>query len=98
MRRLIDVATSRDRAGLHTSRHNGAMTDASAVVRSVKADGTWARYRLRSGDVILAVDGQRITDQASLEKALTRVKAGHRPAASFTIARGRHRGTLSLPL
>ena len=69
-----------------------------AVVRSVEAGGAWARARLKSGDVILAINGQPVADAASLEQALTRAKAGHRPTAAFTIGRGRHRATLSLPI
>ena len=75
-----------------------AARDGVLVVATVTPDGAWAQAGLRAGDMLLAVDGQRVRNTAEIERALTRAKAGHRPSASFTVARGRYRGTLTLTL
>ena len=50
------------------------------------------------GDEIVAVNGRLVADAATLEDALLQAKAGHRPAAAFTVVRGNARVTLSLAI
>lgn len=67
-----------------------AVVDGRAlVVAEASPEGTFAAARLREGDVIVAVDGVRVSDALALTGALQRAKARHQPAALFTIRRGR---------
>jgi serine protease Do len=66
--------------------------DRSLAVMEATAEGTFAQAGLRAGDVIVAVDGVRVTDEGTLLAALSRAKARHQPGSLFTIRRGRVQG------
>ena len=66
------------------------------LVTDVDPQGTWADAGLKTGDVILAVNGQAIQKSEDLRAALVDAKSGHRSSATFTIARGNHRGSVTL--
>ena len=71
-------------------------TRAGLVVEVLDPQGTWADAGLKTGDVILAVNGQAIKKPEDLRSALVDAKSGHRSSATFTIARGNHRGSVTL--
>ncbi|HJN76646.1 MAG TPA: trypsin-like peptidase domain-containing protein [Myxococcota bacterium] len=66
------------------------------LVSEVDPDGSWADAGLKTGDIILAVNGQAIKKPEDLRAALVDAKSGHRSSATFTIARGNHRGSVTL--
>lgn len=66
------------------------------VVRSVLPGGEFARYGLRPGDRVVAVNGVRIDDVDQLRAAIARAKSGHRSSAMITVQRGRAFGSISL--
>jgi S1-C subfamily serine protease len=68
--------------------------DGGLTVTAASPTGTWAHSRLRVGDRIVAVNGERVQTEEELTDALTRAKAAHRPSAMFTVTRGRSQGTL----
>lgn len=68
------------------------------VVDAMTPQGAWARARLRVGDVIVAVDGQRVRTADDLRRVLTHAKARHRATALFRVQRGRYSGGLTLPV
>ena len=74
--------------------------DGERGARITRADpeGAWRKAWLKVGDEIVAVNGRAVTDAASLQDALLQAKAGHRPAAAFTVVRGEARVTLSLAI
>lgn len=67
-------------------------------VTTAHPEGTWVGAGLRAGDVLIAVDGQRVGDGAALEKALGRARAQHRARVWLTVARGPYRGTVEVAL
>ncbi len=68
------------------------------VVDAMTPQGAWARSRLRVGDVIVAVDGQRVKTVDELRRVVTHAKSRHRATALFRVQRGRYAGSLSLPV
>jgi len=66
------------------------------LVSEVDPTGSWADAGLKPGDIILAVNGQAIQKPEDLRAALVDAKSGHRSSATFTIARGNHRGSVTL--
>jgi len=75
--------------GISVQPRSGGLT-----VTAASPTGTWVRSRLRVGDRIVAINGERIQTEKELADALTRAKAAHRPSALFTVTRGRSQGTL----
>lgn len=67
------------------------------VVR-VANGGSWARASLRAGDLILAVDGQRVASEKALVERLATGKARHEASALFTVQRGRVRGHVEVDI
>ncbi len=68
------------------------------VVIRATTDGLWSRSRLRVGDMIVALDGQRISSIAQVEDALRKARAQHRNTALFTLRRDQHHGHVELAL
>lgn len=66
--------------------------DGLLIVERADPEGSWARARLRAGDVLLAVDGVRVHDVDELLVRLAAGKARHQPTALFAVRRGRVRG------
>ncbi|MCP4806611.1 MAG: PDZ domain-containing protein [Proteobacteria bacterium] len=66
------------------------------LVVGVVPTGAWADAGLRTGDIILAVNGAAIQKPEDLRSALVDAKSGHRSSATFTVARGTHRGSVTL--
>ncbi len=87
---LVDRVMT-DVLGIQVSSLKGAL-----VVGDVTNTGTWAGAGLRSGDVILAVNGSAVHKPEDLRSALSEAKSGHRSSATFTVARGNHRGSVTL--
>lgn len=62
------------------------------------ADGTWAAAGLREGDVVLGVDGRRVSSPDELAIVLQRAAASHRATVWVAVARGYARGTREVRL
>ncbi|MBN2800925.1 MAG: trypsin-like peptidase domain-containing protein [Deltaproteobacteria bacterium] len=101
-RRTVQLPTSRVPADLPERILAGTLGVELAVqagvvaVRVASPAGGWALEGLRQGDAIVAIDGQQVHSAEEVRQALARAKAAHRPSASFTVARGRAWGTVSL--
>jgi S1-C subfamily serine protease len=67
-------------------------------VTRVASGGSWARASLRPGDLILAVDGERMGSVDALLERLAAGKARHEPSALFTVQRGRVRGHVEVDI
>jgi serine protease Do len=87
---LVDRVIA-DVLGIEVSSQKGRL-----LVGDISNTGTWAGAGLRSGDVILAVNGSAVRKPEDLRAALSEAKSGHRSSATFTIARGNHRGSVTL--
>ncbi|MCB9759517.1 MAG: trypsin-like peptidase domain-containing protein [Alphaproteobacteria bacterium] len=84
-----------------TDRLGITVKDASAggvVTVGVAPTGVWAKAGLKTGDIIIAVNGQAVRNTAELTGALQRAKSQHRPSSTFTIVRGNYRGNLTLDI
>lgn len=68
------------------------------VAERVAPGGGWARVGLREGDVVLAVNNQRVRDVADVERGLLEARALHSPSVWITVQRDRFRGTTAVPL
>ncbi len=66
------------------------------VVNTAEADGSWAKARLRPGDVILGADGQSLSSEAQLLQSIRRARAQHRASVLFTVQRGRYLGHMAV--
>jgi serine protease Do len=75
-----------------------AAQDGRLTVVTATPDGSWSRARLVPGDVIVAVDGRRVSDPAGLEALVAAARAQHRGWAWVTVERDGARGTLELTL
>ena len=71
---------------------------AGATVARVRPDGAFARAGLRSGDRIIGVNGQPVTDAAALRALLGHAKSSHQTAALLTVRRGSALGSRTLPI
>ena len=69
-----------------------------ARLAGVRRDGAAARRGLRTGDVILAVNGTPAPDPTALREAVRQARSAHRTSALFTVRRGDVVGRLTLPL
>ena len=65
---------------------------------AVRRDGAAALRGLRTGDVVLAVNGAPTRDADALREAVRQARSAHRTAALFTVRRGDVVGRLTLPL
>jgi serine protease Do len=73
-------------------------TSGGLVVTAAAPEGSFAAAGLRAGDLILAVNGQRVRQQADLEAALLRAVAAHRDAVLLTVQRGLGGGHIEVSL
>jgi S1-C subfamily serine protease len=69
-----------------------------AVVSEVISGGAFAKAGLRTGDVILAINGQPITGASDVERSIGEAKSGHYPSALLTIRRGNAKGQINLAI
>ena len=72
----------------------GLEQERAVMADTVEPDGAAARAGLRGGDIIIALDGEKITGADDLVRALTGDKIGS--AAALDVLRGGERLTLSL--
>ena len=70
----------------------------SVFVSKVDAGGAFARQRLRVGDQIVAINGQRIKSMDEFTTLLYNAKSDHRGSALFTIKRGNSQGQIEMPI
>jgi len=76
------------------AQENGLATTSGALIQAVQGGTPAAEAGLAVGDVITAVDGQRITDEFTLTQALL----SHQPGDSVTLTVQRGEKTLSITL
>jgi serine protease Do len=69
-----------------------------AVVAEVISGGAFARAGLRTGDVIVAINGQPISGASDVERSIGEAKSGHYPSALLTIRRGGAKGQINLAI
>ena len=67
-------------------------------ISEVSKEGAFARYRLKSGDQIVAINGQKIRSVSDLETMLANLKSEHKGSAIFTIRRGNSQGQIEMPI
>lgn len=72
--------------------------DGVLVVTAASPGGSLAAAGLRAGDVLLAMDGQRLRTAADLSGAVGAAWGRHRAAAWLTVARGGYQGTVQIGL
>ena len=79
--RVRDVSpVDRERAGW--------LEGQGVLVESV-AEGGWAALgHLAEGDLILAIDGQKVSDVAGVQQTMSRIAAAHPPAIVLSVRRG----------
>jgi C-terminal processing protease CtpA/Prc len=65
-------------------------------VTAASAGGSWTAARLRPGDIIVAVDGARVADAASLGRVLGAARSRHRSTAWFTVVRAPYQGSVEV--
>ncbi len=75
-----------------------AMRQSLLVVSRINSEGAFARNGLKSGDQVLAVNGQRVSNLEDLRTILSNAKSDHKGSAIFTIRRGRYQGQVELPI
>ncbi len=73
-------------------------SQAGLVVTASRVDGSWAKARLRAGDLILGADGQRLGSLDDLLSAIRRARAQHRSQVLFAVQRGRYRGHMAVEI
>jgi S1-C subfamily serine protease len=78
--------------------HDRAAHGGGVPLAAVRRDGAAARRGLRTGDIVLAVNGQPARAPDDLREAVRQARAGHRASALFTVRRGDVVGRLTLPL
>jgi membrane-associated protease RseP (regulator of RpoE activity) len=76
--------------------HFGAPKDAGVLVARVIADGPAAKAGVRVGDVITAVDGQKIGDDTDLRRQVRAKK--EKELASLEVLRNRTRQIVKVPV
>jgi serine protease Do len=69
-----------------------------AVVTQVISGGAFAQAGLKTGDVILAINGQTIANASDVERSIGEAKSGHYPSALLTIRRGNAKGQINLAI
>ncbi|MBX5455519.1 MAG: trypsin-like peptidase domain-containing protein [Thermogemmatispora sp.] len=70
--------------------------DYGSLIVSVTANGPAARAGLRAGDIIVAIDGQKVTDNQSLSDILVNKSPGQ--TAKVTVYRGNQQLTVTVTL
>jgi S1-C subfamily serine protease len=68
------------------------------VISRIQSDGAFARNGLKTGDQLLAVNGQRLNNIEDLRTILSNAKSDHKGTAVFTIRRGRYQGQVEMPI
>lgn len=74
------------------------MVQGRVVIQSLSPNGIFAQNRLRAGDIIVAINGQRLASLDDLHVMLRREKSHHRGSAILTIRRGGAQGDIRLPI
>ncbi len=87
----LGLAALRDVLGIHVDVQGGALAVTAAL-----QDGAWVKARLQEGDLILAVDGHRVSSPEDLIRELDAAKSLHRPSAWFVVVRNGTRGTVEV--
>jgi serine protease DegQ len=67
-------------------------------VNQISKEGAFARYRLKAGDQIVAINGQKIRSISDLETIIANLKSEHKGSAIFTIRRGNSQGQVEMPI
>lgn len=67
-------------------------------VSEISKEGAFARYRLKAGDQIVAINGQKVRSISDLETMLANLKSEHKGSAIFTIRRGNSQGQIEMPI
>lgn len=67
-------------------------------VGEISKKGAFARYRLKAGDQIVAINGQKIRSISDLETIIANLKSEHKGSAIFTIRRGNSQGQVEMPI
>ncbi len=75
-----------------------AVGDAGLAVVTAGVGGSWVRSSLRPGDVIVGVDGRRVTREQDLLDAIRRARAQHRAQVLFTVRRGADQGHVGVEI
>ena len=70
----------------------------AVFVSKVDPGGAFARHRLKVGDQIVAINGQRITTLEDFTTLLYNAKSDHRGSAFFTIRRGNSQGQIEMEI
>ena len=83
------------RVGLRLAKSHGGR---ALSVLGVAAGSASARLGLRRGDLILAIDGARVTTEADFYGAALSALSRHRSSVLITVRRGRAQGRVALPL
>ena len=75
-----------------------AVRQSAVQIVRVAAQGAFARNGLKTGDQLLAVNGQRVRNLEDVRTILSNAKSDHKGTAVFTIRRGRYQGQVELPI
>lgn len=89
---VVDMALE-DVLGIEVSIRQGGI-----VTSKVLQGGAFAKNGLRTGDFIVAVNGQSVQSMAEIRTILSNAKSDHKGSAVFTIRRGRYQGQVELPI
>lgn len=89
---VVDMALE-DVLGVHLT-----VRQSTLIVSRVLSDGAFARNGLKTGDQVLAVNGQRVGSMDNLRTILSNAKSDHKGTAVFTVRRGRYQGQVELPI
>lgn len=73
-------------------------TSGKVFVSEVSKEGAFARYRLKSGDQLVAINGQKMKSLPDLQTLLANLKSEHKGSAIFTIRRGNSQGQIEIPI
>ena len=93
-RAFIGIAAQQTALPRRLQRAAGLAQDGAVMVGTVEPDSAAARAGLKSGDILIGLDGQPITGADDLVRALTGEKIGH--SVALDVLRGTERITLSV--
>jgi serine protease Do len=75
-----------------------AVQQGALAATSVTHGGAWSAAGLQSGDLLVAIDGVRLKNEAEVDQLLGRAKGRHRDTVLVLVARGRSTASLRLPI